>query len=54
VASVALVTSDIDQTAACLAELEHEYVTAVDDDGETRFLRAVPAVRRRSRAGSAG
>ncbi|WP_326594506.1 MobF family relaxase [Streptomyces sp. NBC_01803] len=30
-----------DQIAACLTELEHEYVTAVDDDGEPRFLPVV-------------
>ncbi|MER6601644.1 MobF family relaxase [Streptomyces parvus] len=30
-----------DQIAACLTELEHEYVTAVDDDGEPRFLTVV-------------
>ncbi|MCP9946800.1 relaxase domain-containing protein [Streptomyces somaliensis] len=36
-----------DQIAACLAELEHEYVTAVDDDGEPRFL---PVVFERARA----
>jgi conjugative relaxase-like TrwC/TraI family protein len=30
-----------DQIAACRAELEHEYVTAVDDDGEPRFLLVV-------------
>ncbi|MFJ3882392.1 MobF family relaxase [Streptomyces sp. NPDC090077] len=30
-----------DQIAACLAELEHEYVTAVDDDGEPLFLPVV-------------
>ncbi|MCL7382223.1 MobF family relaxase [Streptomyces sp. 35G-GA-8] len=36
-----------DQIAACLAELEHEYVTAVDDDGELRFL---PVVSERARA----
>ncbi|POG44954.1 hypothetical protein BV881_24280 [Streptomyces sp. ZL-24] len=35
-----------DQIAACLAELEHEYVTAVDD-GEPRFL---PVVSERARA----
>ncbi|MEU1670384.1 MobF family relaxase, partial [Streptomyces sparsogenes] len=35
-----------DQIAACLAELEHEYVTAVDDDGEPRFL---PVVSERAR-----
>ncbi|MFF8557175.1 MobF family relaxase [Streptomyces sp. NPDC015501] len=36
-----------DQIAACLAELEHEYVTAVADDGEPRFL---PVVSERARA----
>ncbi|MCX4970978.1 relaxase domain-containing protein [Streptomyces sp. NBC_00654] len=36
-----------DQIAACLAELEHEYVTAVDDDGEPKFL---PVVSERTRA----
>ncbi|MEU3529159.1 relaxase domain-containing protein [Streptomyces sp. NPDC038707] len=36
-----------DRIAACLAELEHEYVTAVDDDGELRFL---PVVSERARA----
>lgn len=36
-----------DQIASCLAELEHEYVTAVDDDGELRFL---PVVSERARA----
>ncbi|AEY86867.1 putative TraA-like protein [Streptomyces hygroscopicus subsp. jinggangensis 5008] len=36
-----------DQIAACLAELEHEYVTAVDDDGELRFL---PVISERARA----
>ncbi|MEV7659605.1 MobF family relaxase [Streptomyces anulatus] len=36
-----------DQIATCLAELEHEYVTAVDDDGEPRFL---PVVSERARA----
>jgi conjugative relaxase-like TrwC/TraI family protein len=30
-----------DQIAACRAELEHEYVTAVDDDGELKFLPVV-------------
>ncbi|MFD3681954.1 MobF family relaxase [Streptomyces sp. NPDC058613] len=35
-----------DQIAACLAELEHEYVTAVDDDGELKFL---PVVSERAR-----
>ncbi|MFF4935232.1 MobF family relaxase [Streptomyces griseofuscus] len=36
-----------DQIAACLTELEHEYVTAVDDDGEQKFL---PVVSERARA----
>lgn len=36
-----------DQIAACLADLEHEYVTAVDDDGELKFL---PVVSERARA----
>lgn len=36
-----------DQIAACLEELEQEYVTAVDDDGELRFL---PVVSERARA----
>ncbi|MFE1199727.1 relaxase domain-containing protein [Streptomyces olivaceoviridis] len=36
-----------DQIAACLTELEHEYVTAIDDDGEPRFL---PVVSERARA----
>ncbi|MFF3967940.1 MobF family relaxase [Streptomyces griseorubiginosus] len=36
-----------DQIAACLEDLEHEYVTAVDDDGESRFL---PMVSERARA----
>lgn len=36
-----------DQIAACLAELEHEYVTAIDDDGELKFL---PVVSERARA----
>ncbi|MFJ9597934.1 MobF family relaxase [Streptomyces virginiae] len=36
-----------DQITACLAELEHEYVTAVDDDGELKFL---PVVSERARA----
>ncbi|MCX4523861.1 relaxase domain-containing protein [Streptomyces anulatus] len=35
------------QIATCLSELEHEYVTAVDDDGEPRFL---PVVSERARA----
>ena len=30
-----------DQIAACLAELEHEYVTAVDDDGNLKFAAEV-------------
>ncbi|MFB8085003.1 relaxase domain-containing protein [Streptomyces sp. NPDC055992] len=30
-----------DQIAACLTELEREYVTAVDDEGELRFLAVV-------------
>ncbi|OLO25537.1 hypothetical protein PZ61_0238335 [Streptomyces sp. MNU77] len=36
-----------DQIATCLSELEHEYVTAVDDNGEPRFL---PVVSERARA----
>lgn len=36
-----------DQIATCLAELEHEYVTAVDDNGDPRFL---PVVSERARA----
>ncbi|MFF4787812.1 MobF family relaxase [Streptomyces griseorubiginosus] len=36
-----------DQIAACLEDLEHEYVTAVGDDGEPRFL---PVVSERARA----
>ncbi|WP_159043747.1 MULTISPECIES: hypothetical protein [unclassified Streptomyces] len=32
-----------DQIAACLAGLEHEYVTAVDDDGEPLFLPRSPS-----------
>ncbi|NEA14154.1 MobF family relaxase [Streptomyces halstedii] len=36
-----------DQIATCLSELEHEYVTAIDDDGELRFL---PVVSERARA----
>ncbi|MFE3370070.1 MobF family relaxase [Streptomyces sp. NPDC059173] len=36
-----------DQIASCLSELEHEYVTAVDDDGEPKFL---PVVSERARA----
>ncbi|MFE9367911.1 MobF family relaxase [Streptomyces sp. NPDC006978] len=35
-----------DQIATCLSELEHEYVTAVDDDGEPKFL---PVVSERTR-----
>ncbi|MFI2318776.1 MobF family relaxase [Streptomyces sp. CB00072] len=35
------------QIAACLAELEHEYVTAVDDNGDPKFL---PVVSERARA----
>ncbi|MFF2721360.1 MobF family relaxase [Streptomyces sp. NPDC058011] len=35
-----------DQIATCLTELEHEYVTAVDDDGEPLFL---PVVSERAR-----
>lgn len=35
------------QIAACLEDLEHEYVTAVDDDGELKFL---PVVSERARA----
>ncbi|MEU8943498.1 hypothetical protein OHU17_00800 [Streptomyces goshikiensis] len=35
-----------DQIAACLSEREHEYVTAVDDDGGLRFL---PVVSDRAR-----
>ncbi|MFD3330969.1 relaxase domain-containing protein [Streptomyces sp. NPDC058701] len=35
-----------DQIAACLAALEHEYVTAVEDDCELKFL---PVVSERSR-----
>ncbi|MFE3995147.1 MobF family relaxase [Streptomyces goshikiensis] len=35
-----------DQIAACLAELEHEYVTAVDDDGELKFLPVVSETAR--------
>lgn len=31
-----------DQIATCLSELEHEYVSAVDDDHELRFLPLVP------------
>ncbi|WP_189135725.1 MobF family relaxase [Wenjunlia tyrosinilytica] len=36
-----------EQIAACLEELEHEYVTAVDGDGKPRFL---PVVSERARA----
>ncbi|MEI7029633.1 MobF family relaxase [Streptomyces pratensis] len=36
-----------DQITACLTELEHEYVTAVDDNGEPRFL---PVISERARA----
>ncbi|MFD9606677.1 MobF family relaxase [Streptomyces sp. NPDC059970] len=36
-----------DQIAACLEDLEHEYFTSVDDDGEPRFL---PVVSERARA----
>ncbi|MFG2220429.1 MobF family relaxase [Streptomyces sp. NPDC048685] len=36
-----------EQIAACLADLEREYVTAVDDDGELKFL---PVVSERARA----
>ncbi|MEW2093846.1 MobF family relaxase [Streptomyces sp. NPDC006682] len=35
-----------DQIAACMKDLEHEYVTAVDDDGEPRLL---PVVSERAR-----
>ncbi|MHB0895697.1 MobF family relaxase [Streptomyces sundarbansensis] len=35
-----------DQIAACLTELEHEYVTAIDDDGEPKYL---PVVSERAR-----
>ncbi|MFD6994581.1 relaxase domain-containing protein [Streptomyces sp. NPDC059943] len=35
-----------DQIAACLKELEHEYVTTVKDDGELKYL---PAVSERAR-----
>lgn len=35
-----------DQIAACLEELEHEYVTAVDDNGEPRFLPVVSETAR--------
>ncbi|MFJ3339193.1 MobF family relaxase [Streptomyces sp. NPDC086766] len=36
-----------DQIAACWAELEHEYVTAVDDDGNLKFA---PEVSEKARA----
>ncbi|MFE4423965.1 hypothetical protein [Streptomyces sp. NPDC056817] len=36
-----------DQIAACLEELEHQYVTVVDGDGKPRFL---PVVFERARA----
>lgn len=36
-----------DQIATCLAELEHEYVTALDDHGDPKFL---PVVSERARA----
>ncbi|OEJ35294.1 hypothetical protein BGK67_31935 [Streptomyces subrutilus] len=36
-----------DQIAACMAELEYEYVTAVNDDGTLKFL---PVVSERGRA----
>ncbi|MEV8452562.1 relaxase domain-containing protein [Streptomyces sp. NPDC052095] len=36
-----------DQIAACLTELEHEYVTTVDGDGDLKFL---PVVSERARA----
>ncbi|MFI2292943.1 MobF family relaxase [Streptomyces niveus] len=36
-----------EQIAACLTELEHEYVTAVGDDGELKYL---PVVSERARA----
>ncbi|MGA5431231.1 MobF family relaxase [Streptomyces koyangensis] len=36
-----------DQITTCLTELEHEYVTAVDDDGDPLFL---PVVSERARA----
>ncbi|MEU2556411.1 MobF family relaxase, partial [Streptomyces sp. NPDC013313] len=36
-----------DQIVACLTELEHEYVTAIDDDGEPKFP---PMVSERARA----
>lgn len=36
-----------DQIATCLTELEHEYVTAVDDNGDPKFL---PVVSERARA----
>ncbi|MCX5278151.1 MobF family relaxase [Streptomyces virginiae] len=35
-----------DQIAACLAELEYEYVTAVDDDGTLKFLPVVSETAR--------
>ncbi|MGW7317391.1 MobF family relaxase [Streptomyces sp. NPDC054865] len=35
-----------DRIAACLAELEHEYVTAVDDDGEPKFQPVVSETAR--------
>lgn len=35
-----------DQIAACLAELEHEYVTAVKDDGTLKFLPVVSETAR--------
>ncbi|MEV7405811.1 relaxase domain-containing protein [Streptomyces sp. NPDC091267] len=35
-----------EQIAACLADLEHEYVTGVDDEGELKYL---PAVSERAR-----
>ncbi|MYY80829.1 MULTISPECIES: MobF family relaxase [unclassified Streptomyces] len=38
-----------DQIAACLAELEHEYVTAIDDDGDGEPL-FLPVVSERARA----
>ncbi|MFJ1782293.1 hypothetical protein ACIOKA_36925 [Streptomyces anulatus] len=40
-ASARLRVFSVDQIATCLAELEREYVTAVDDDGELRFLPVV-------------
>ncbi|MEV7881873.1 MobF family relaxase [Streptomyces microflavus] len=36
-----------EQIATCLAELEHEYVTTVDDNGEPKYL---PVVSQRARA----